>query len=126
MHVTELAARNLTESSSLDKDNAMIERIAKAKDVNAVFPVVYSAGILSHEEFEDGIVLRGVDQEDALRTIKDYIIEGNVPPLNDTVWEQGILISKISCERLNASLGDTLLFRFSSSKGIIRYRSLRL
>ena len=87
LHVTELAARNLTESSSLDKDNAMIERIAKGKDVNAVFPVVYSAGILSHEEFEDGIVLRGVDQEDALRTIKDYIIEGNVPPLKDSVWK---------------------------------------
>ena len=73
----ELAARNLTESSPLDLDRAMMNRIAKAKDVNAVFPVVYSAGILGHEEFEDGIALRGVDQEDALQAIKDYIIEGD-------------------------------------------------
>lgn len=126
LHVTELAARNLTESSPLDLDRAMVKRIAEAKDVKAVYPVVYSAGILGHEEFEDGIALRGVDQEDALQAIKDYIIDGDIPPLSDSVWKDGILLSKISCERLNASLGDTLRFRFSSSKGLVRYRNLSI
>ena len=126
LHVTELAARNLTESSPLEQDNTMMERIAKEKDVKAVFPVVYSAGILSHKEFEDGIALRGVDEEAAVYAIKDYIIEGNLPPLSDSVWEEGIILSKISSERLNASLGDTLRFRFSSSKGLVRYRNLSI
>ena len=126
LHVTEVAARNLTEASPLEQNNTMIHQISQVEDVDAVFPVVYSAGILGHEGFEDGIALRGVDSDDALSYIKDYLLEDDLPSLNDTSWEQGILISKISAERLNASIGDTLLFRFSSSKGIIRYRSLHI
>lgn len=89
------------------------EGISGVKKVQA-FAV--KAGIIRTETAFEGVFLKGVGPDYDLGEIADYIVQGRIPHLTDTLSNE-VLLSQYIADRLELKLGDKITTHFLKDTG---------
>jgi lipoprotein-releasing system permease protein len=79
--------------------------LKKMKGINQIQVYATKAGIIRTEKDFEGIVLKGVDKNYEWSNLKEYLIEGKVPKINDD-FSFEVLISKTIADRLGLKVND--------------------
>jgi lipoprotein-releasing system permease protein len=89
--------------------------ITEAKSIPHVTNVqkfITKAGIIQTDDYLQGVVLKGVDDDFSWDFFKMYMIDGDTLQLNDTANSNEIVISKNIADKLGLKLGDKVKFFF--------------
>ena len=73
--------------------------------INHIQAVATKAGIIRTETAFEGIIFKGVGKDYQWENLKEYLIAGNLPNLNNQLNEE-VLISEFLANRLNLKVGD--------------------
>ena len=73
--------------------------------INHVQAVATKAGIIRTETAFEGIIFKGVGKDYQWENLKEYLIAGNLPNLNNQLNEE-VLVSEFLANRLNLKVGD--------------------
>ena len=73
--------------------------------INHIQAVATKAGIIRTETAFEGIIFKGVGKEYRWENLKEYLVAGNLPNLNNQLNEE-VLISEFLANRLNLKVGD--------------------
>ncbi len=75
------------------------------KGINHIQAVASKAGIIRTEESFEGIIFKGVGKEYKWDNLKEYMMSGRIPNLNDNLNEEVVLSSYLA-NRLKLKVGD--------------------
>lgn len=73
--------------------------------INHIQAVASKAGIIRTETAFEGIIFKGVGKDYRWENLKEYLVAGNLPNLNNQLNEE-VLISEFLANRLNLKVGD--------------------
>lgn len=84
--------------------------------VKHIQPFASKAGIIRTEEAFEGVVYKGVDSLYNLSELQEYLIEGRLPQLENSMSNE-ILISQFVASRLGFEVGDKVTMHFMKDTG---------
>ena len=84
--------------------------------VKHIQPFASKAGIIRTEEAFEGVVYKGVDSLYNLSELREYLIEGRLPQLGNSMSNE-ILISQFVASRLGFEVGDKVTMHFMKDTG---------
>ena len=73
--------------------------------INHIQAVATKAGIIRTETAFEGIIFKGVGKDYQWDNLKEYLVAGNLPNLNNQLNEE-VLVSEFLAKRLNLKVGD--------------------
>ncbi len=112
IHITSFENNQSLESSPIKKEQVLLDKLRKAKDVKNVAPFILKAGILKTKTEIEGIALKGVDKDYDWKMIQSYIKEGEPIKYGDTIASKDILISQTTAKKLKLKIGDKVIAYF--------------
>jgi lipoprotein-releasing system permease protein len=112
IHITSFENNQSLESSPIKKQQVLLDKLRKAKDVRNVAPFILKAGILKTKTEIEGIALKGVDKDYDWKMIQSYIKEGEPIKYGDTTASKDILISQTTAKKLKLKIGDKVIAYF--------------
>lgn len=112
IHITSFENNQSLESSPIKKEQVLLDKLRKAKDVRNVAPFILKAGILKTKTEIEGIALKGVDKDYDWKMIQSYIKEGEPIKYGDTIASKDILISQTTAKKLKLKIGDKVIAYF--------------
>lgn len=80
-------------------------------NVKKVQPYATLAGIIRTPESFEGVILKGIDENYDWSFFKEYLVSGKIPDLKEGI-SNGILISRITSQRLKLKVGDSFYMFF--------------
>lgn len=80
-------------------------------NVKKVQPYATLAGIIRTPENFEGVILKGINENYDWTFFKEYLVEGKIPNLKEGI-SNGILISRITSQRLKLKVGDSFYMFF--------------
>ncbi len=107
IHINNFAsAGNPLDQTAISLEESLIETIGKIDGVNSISSFATKPGILKHNDQLGAIVLKGVGLDYNWINFQDYIKDGVIPELNDSVKSRGILISETTARVMELEVGD--------------------
>jgi lipoprotein-releasing system permease protein len=110
--VNALNNNNSLELIPIAHNRQVEEKLWKLPGVKSVCPVAQKPGIIKADEDLDGIVLKGVDTSYRWDFLKESLIVGKLPRVDDTLLVPEVLISKYTARRLSLDTGMKLRVLF--------------
>jgi len=107
---------NSFEQEPLSMQVPFLKDLRGNKEIKHIQPFATKNAIIETKDENQGIIIKGVDNNYDWTFIKQYLLEGVVPVYTDSVTSDKILISKPMAQKLNAHVGDKLLTYFISKK----------
>lgn len=90
----------------------LMDELATANGVKHVQCYAMKPGmVVANNEYE-GIVLKGIGQDFDLSFFAQHIAEGEIPPFNDSIASNAIVLSRSMANKLNARIGDRINIYF--------------
>lgn len=86
--------------------------IRAAEGFVSMAPYAVRGGIVRTDEAVEGIVLKGVDGSYDWRTFGEWLVEGGLPRVGDSVRTKDILLSRNLARRLRLGVGDRVEMLF--------------
>jgi len=102
---------------SVDKN--VITALKQYPDLKHIQPFATKNGVLKTKTDNEGIILKGVDENYDWSFIKPYIIKGELPKFNYQEVSKDIFISQALANKLNIELNQKLLIYFMTKKKTI-------
>lgn len=102
------------DGSGISKNEPFISPLLESGFVESVTPYCAKAGVMSHEEDIQGVLLKGVDSLYDMRFFAKYLVDGSLPQLSGE-REKEILISSIVARDMGVEVGDKLRMMFMDS-----------
>lgn len=124
--VTPFSASDSLDKNPVSRSNALYTHPENYEGVQHIQSVALKGGIIHTKDDFEGIVLKGIGKDFKKNPFTDYIIEGQLFDLNENKSNKGILISKITANRLKAKLGDKLIISFFENNSKVRKRSFEV
>jgi lipoprotein-releasing system permease protein len=124
--VTPYQAAESLDKFPVSKQSELYSQTENFPGIAHVQSVALKAGIIHTKEDFEGIILKGIGADFKKVPFTDYIVEGNLFELNEDKSNEGILLSKITSDRLQAKLGDKLIISFFEDDAKIRKRSFKV
>ena len=115
IHITNYDNNESLEAMPIKKEQVLLDKLRKAKQVRNVSPFIVKAGILKTKTEIEGIALKGVDQDYDWKTIQNYLKEGKLPAINNREVNKEILISQSTARKLKLKTGDNVIAYFIRS-----------
>ncbi|MCB0507505.1 MAG: FtsX-like permease family protein [Chitinophagales bacterium] len=113
IHILNFDNSNSFESTPIKKEQVLVDKLRKAKDVKNVAPFIIKAGILKTKEDFDGIVLKGIDTSYDWKNTKQFLKSGNlISYKNDSTASKDILVSHSTAQKLKLKVGDKVIVYF--------------
>lgn len=78
----------------------------------AAAPYALKGGIVRTEETVEGVTLKGVDSAYDWRIYREWLVEGELPRVGDSIRTKDILLSRSFARRLDAAIGDKIEMLF--------------
>lgn len=78
----------------------------------AAAPYALKGGIVRTEETVEGVTLKGVDSAYDWRIYREWLVEGELPRVGDSIRTKDILLSRSLARRLDAAIGDKIEMLF--------------
>lgn len=90
-----------------------VQRLILSRDeVVSIQPVGQKAGILKTDDLFEGAILKGIDSNYDWSNLHPYISEGSGIKINDTAYNDSILISKTLAQRLKIGVHERISMYF--------------
>jgi len=109
---------NSFEQEPLSTQAPFLKDLQANKEIKHIQPFATKNAIIKTTDENQGIIIKGVDNNYDWTFIKQYLLEGSIPVYTDTATSDKILISKPMALKLNAHVGDKLLTHFVSRKQV--------
>jgi len=88
-----------------------IDGMEHLQEVDAIYPVAYTSGLLKSEDDISGALFKGVDSLYNLVFFESVLVEGEIPTFNGRLGDK-ILISKRMADKMGYAVGDRVLSYF--------------
>jgi len=124
--VTPYQAAESLDKFPVNKNTALYLHPEQFTGVEHVQSVALKAGIIHTKEDFEGIILKGNGADFKKSPFTDYIVKGKLFDLNEDKNNEGILLSEITANRLQAEVGDKLIISFFEDDAKIRKRSFKV
>ncbi len=86
--------------------------IAQREEVQRIQAVGQKAGILKTDELFEGAILKGVGADYDWTNMRQYLQEGSLITINDTAYNDSVVISKTLADRLEVKLHERVSMYF--------------
>lgn len=116
IQIEPLSNNSSMEAAPLTVDEAYISQLASLNNVKHVQKVALKAGIVKTDEHIQGLALKGVDKGYDWTYLKQYLIDGSLPAVGDSLRTDEVLISSQLASRLLLTIGDPLRMWFVSAE----------
>jgi len=124
--VTPFSSADALDKNPVSRTNALYTNPENYKGIEHIQSVALKGGIIHTKDDFEGIVLKGIGKDFKKHPFTDYIVEGQLFDLEENKSNKGILISKITANRLKAELGDKLIISFFENDSKVRKRSFQI
>ena len=89
----------------VSKNQDFYPKFTSVSGISHVQAIASKAGIIRTETGFEGIIFKGVGKDYQWDNIKEYLVSGKLPDLNNEI-NQEVLISQFLADRLNLKVGD--------------------
>lgn len=100
------------ETQPIDSRQDFIEDLRKDPSIRNVQVFATKAGIIKTRSDIQGVVLKGVDSGYDWDFLREYLQEGSIPQINDSVQSNKVLISRYIASLLKLKVNDDFLMYF--------------
>lgn len=91
-------------------------KFTAVKGINHIQAVASKAGIIRTEKSFEGIIFKGVGKEYKWDNLSEYIVEGRIPDLKNSLNAE-VILSKYLADRLQLKVGDKFTIYFMKEEG---------
>lgn len=124
IQITSRDALNSFETAPIPKQLDFMPEIRDVDGVKKIQPFAMKPGIIKVGKDNQGVVVKGVDQNYDWSFFKENLVEGKLIQHNDTSGTHDVLMSKKLAYMLNSKVGDEFLIYFYEDR--IRFRRCRI
>lgn len=124
--ITPFKSAESLDKEAVSKQSEVYAHPENFEGVSHVQAVALKAGIMHTKEDFEGIILKGIGADFKTSPFSEYLVEGQLFPLEENQDNKGILISSITAKRLQVTVGDKLLISFFEDDAKIRKRSFEV
>lgn len=128
-HLTQSAPNNelFIGNKSIQLNSETIKAINSIPQVNSITPYILGAGMLSTNEYNEGIRIKGVNKTYFQGSKDNVITYDGAINYSDSTYSTDILVSKSVSEKLNLKTGDQLrLYILDQEEGLPRVRKVTI
>ncbi|MEA1874117.1 MAG: ABC transporter permease [Bacteroidota bacterium] len=100
------------ETIPITENQEWIEDAKAIPNVNRIQKYITKAGIIQTEDYIQGVVMKGVDNDFSWKFLNNYLIKGDTLTITDTANSNNIVISANIANKLNLKLGDKVKMFF--------------
>jgi len=100
------------ETVPITENQEWIDDALAISNVHNIQKYITKAGIIQTENYIQGVVMKGIDDDFSWSFLKDYLIEGDTLTITDTANSNNIVISANIANKLNLQLGDKVKMFF--------------
>lgn len=108
IQITNLDNNTSFETEPIIRNPDLEKKLTESSDIAHFHPFAIKAGIIKTETDLQGIVLKGIDTSYNFNFLEDFLSEGHLPNLNDSIPTREVIISKSLAKLLQLQLGDRL------------------
>lgn len=104
--------------------DSLLIRLKGRSEITDIVPFAQKAGIIKSNDLFEGAVLKGVNKEFNWGEFEQYITSGKLLRLNDSTYNDSILISQTLANKLGLAMGQKLSMYFvreSPKPPLLRY-----
>jgi lipoprotein-releasing system permease protein len=100
------------EQTPVELGDSLLELITNRAEVERIQAFSRKAGIMKAGDDFEGLVLKGVGPDYQWENLSDYLVEGNRLRLNDSTYNDSVVISQNTANRLSLSINDKVNMYF--------------
>lgn len=100
------------EQTPVELGDSLISEISNRAEVSRIQAFSRKAGIMKTENDFEGVILKGVGSNYNWQSLDDYLVAGHFLHLNDSTYNDSILISESIASRLGLNLNDRVSVYF--------------
>ncbi len=108
IQVTNLQALRSYETRPVAANEDLFTLLKEYPSIKHIQRYATKPGMVKTSDAFSGMVLKGVGSEYDLTFFRRHLLEGEIPPFNDTIATNQILISKSFAEKMKLKLGDKI------------------
>ncbi len=106
------SSSGIGEEMPIAKNDTVLNILRSNKAVKYVDAFATKAAMLKTNESIEGVLLKGVERNFSKERLASFMVEGNWLKFDDSLQNNGILISQYTAKRINAKTGDKILIYF--------------
>lgn len=116
INISRQSLRNSFDDMPIQEDTCFEQAVEAIPGVVNIQTYARKAGIIKTKTAMEGVILKGIGADFNWTSFKPYIIKGDGITLTDSVVSRGTLLSKNTADRLNFSVGDSVLVHIIDQK----------
>lgn len=100
------------EATPIEKNQAFVREVKNISGVESIQPVGRKPGIIKSGDAIEGVLFKGVDQNDPLKFFGEHLVLGRLPKLNGAEKSNEILVSSQLATQLKLAPDSNLIMYF--------------
>lgn len=134
IHITDTRAFSTYEAVPFERDTALEEKIRSLNNLGNAMDLQSDGGVRHLQRFAqvpgiirtaetmEGMILKGVAEDIDWQILRSYLKEGTVLDLAPGTVSEGIVISRVTADRLKVKTGDTFVVHFVRDENQLQRR----
>ena len=118
IQVVNFDSRNSYELSPISGNQPFLQKLKTIEEIKNIQVFATKPGMIKTEEYIQGIVFKGVDQQYNWDFFQKNLIAGRIPQLNDSTRVNEIILSEQVSKLLKLKLGDLAILYFVNENEI--------
>jgi lipoprotein-releasing system permease protein len=117
----------VAEESPLKKNDTVVNELKQLPDIETIQAFATKSAVLQQQTNIEGILFKGVESNYNFPHLKQFLIKGNWPNFNDSLYSHEIAVSEPMAAQLQIELFDTIKIHFIDAAGSkSNFRRLRV
>ena len=108
IQITNLDNNSSFETEPIETNDSLEILLLETPELNHFHPYAIKAGIISTESEMQGIVLKGINSSYNTEFLSSFLVDGNIPSLNDSVPSLEVIISNSLAKLLKLEIADRM------------------
>ncbi len=124
--VTDVRGIEALDSSPVRRTAHLDSLIRTTEGFVSMAPYAVKGGIVRTDEAVEGVLLKGIDTAYDRSFLEEWLVEGSLPRIGDTVRTKDVLLSRRLAERLRLAVGDRIEMLFVEQERLPRRDRFRI
>jgi len=127
IHIVNYESSNSYETKPISKNQTFLPQLEQINGIVQIEVFATKPGMIKTDEYIQGVVFKGVDQNYNWDFFRKNLVEGRLPLINDSARVNEIIISKQVAQLLKIKLNDNAIIYFlNENESLPRVRQLRV